>query len=230
MDFKKAVPSFILLSFFALATQSLSASADAAKFQQLDSHFSASVSWTSDPIDDMDLLHGVIQYRPDSQTPSCGPIRMVQIARVQLEDGRDYEWTLGEANRNRIKTQASSRLEPGYYIDHLASRCSPGKSCSPYFRDSWPNPDESRDGFKTSRGSQTASIADYPRGWDMFQSIRLEACAVCPVTNQSLGCVKWGAEWPSMGDRKISGPVVKKTPSATFKTALRNFHEFYSEF
>lgn len=189
------------------------------------------VGWVIDPVTSLDALRGRIEFRPDpNRGSSCSSIRFIQVAKVEQSGGRDLNWSMGEANRNLIRT-ASGRhtgIEGGYFVDHEAFRCMKGQPCSPYFRDSWPNPDESQDGFQLGIATAPASLVDYPFGWDSIEQITVESCARCLDTGSFLGCAKWGGRWPARGPRDILAIKVHEVPSLTFLAALRRFEVFYS--
>ncbi|HTX74625.1 MAG TPA: hypothetical protein VMD29_00375 [Terracidiphilus sp.] len=192
----------------------------------------ASVGWTVDMATGEDVLRGSIAYRPDSRSAggSCRSIRFVQVARVERSGDVDYDWKDGEANRNLMRTSAdpSRGVKEGYFVDHDAFKCSRGGQCSPYFRDYWPSPDESQDGFLDGRSFAKASLVDYPFGWENFESITLESCARCADDGRFLACVEWGGRWPGRGDRIVLPVRVDDRPSPTFVDALRRFNAFYS--
>lgn len=192
-----------------------------------------SVGWTVDTETGADVLRGWVAYRPDSrsQKASCQRVRFVQVARVERSDEVDYDWKDGEANRNLIRTSADSSqgVEGGFFVDHDAFECSPGDHCSPYFRDYWPNPEESQDGVLDGRFSTQASLVDYPFGWENFERIELESCARCADDGRFLGCAKWGGSWPGRGDRAVLPVRINDRPSPTFFEALRRFDDFYSK-
>ena len=184
---------------------------------------STSISWSVDPESQEDVLRGFIQFTPTGSTPECGSIRFIQSARVEITPGVDLNWGSGEANRNLMRTAN------GFFVDHDAFKCSKGSACSPYFRDSWPNPDESKDGSNTAEKISSSSLIDYPLGWSEFQRITLESCALCVESAQFLGCVRWGGDWPGMGGRTLISPTVSGNPSTTFLDALARFNLFYSK-
>ncbi|MDE2292402.1 MAG: hypothetical protein KGL53_09990 [Elusimicrobia bacterium] len=180
------------------------------------------VKWTSDPMTGEDVLHGRPAFMPDpARCPACRSIRLVQVARVEVKPGQDYDWTSGEANRNKMRFG-------GFFVDHDANKCAQGAPCSPYYRDSWPLPDESQDGSNTGGKPVFASLSDYPYGWTQFQRITLETCARCVDTGRFLGCVRWGGEWPETGDRSFVPLTASDAPSAEFLGALRAFQSFYA--
>jgi hypothetical protein len=182
-------------------------------------------SWTTNPETGEDVLRGRVTFTPSATTPSCRSIRFVQAARVQTSKDHDLDWDGGQQNRNLMRTKADPArgITPGYFVDHDAYKCSPGKACSPYFRDSWANPDESQDGSS----AKPASLIDYPFGWTSFESIDLESCARCADTGAFLGCAQWGGSWPATGERTLRPTSAADTPSATFNEALRLFEASY---
>jgi hypothetical protein len=191
--------------------------------------FASEESWLSDPTTGDDVLRGRMTFEPGKSCPICRNLRIVQVARVEVKLGADLDWASGQQNRNLIRTRpdAARGVVAGYFIDHDAIKCSPGAACSPYFRDSWPNPDESQDGSKSPQGDAPASLVDYPFGWQNFERISLESCVRCADTGEFLGCVNWGASWPSVGDRALRVPNASEAPSPTFLEALRLFDSFY---
>jgi hypothetical protein len=191
----------------------------------------ANVSWAVDDETVSDVLRGHIEYRPDArQRASCSSIRFIQVAKTTRNGGADYDWQGQEQRRNLLRTssQTGAGIQGGYFVDHDASACAVTASCSPYFRDHWPNADESGDGFQLQWGSAPASLVDYPFGWEILEQISLESCACCVDTGEFLGCAQWGARWPEQGQRDITPIRVRETPSRTFRAALRRFDEFYT--
>jgi hypothetical protein len=192
---------------------------------------SASVSWEVDEDTHEDVLRGWVEYRalggPDCD---CTSIRFVQVARIRQTDGRDLEWQLGEAPRNLMRTVADrgAGVQSGYFLDHDAFKCTAGRPCSPYYRDSWANPRESRDGFVIGNHVAAASLVDYPFGWSMFETISLEACARCVDSGRFLGCVTWGGAMPPIGARRVLPIQMSEAPSPTFQAALARFEAFYT--
>ena len=151
------------------------------------------------------------------------------MAKTVQNNGLDYEWQGTEARRNRLRTSSrtGAAIQAGYFVDHKASACDPKTPCSPYFRDYWPGPGESGDGFQTGWSAAPASLVDYPFGWDILGQISLESCARCVDTGEFLGCAEWGARWPTEGERSILPIRISAIPSPTFLAALHKFEEFY---
>ncbi len=182
---------------------------------------STQVNWGENEFHE-EVLLGKVSFRPNAHTPYCSSIRFIQAARVRFQDGRDLQWEMGEAPRNRMRTDS------GFFIDHSAFQCEGNKNCSPYYRDSWPNPNESQDGFNTV-GPVEASLFDAPFGWSIFDSIELEACAYCLNGRErsSLGCAHWGGRWGQTGDKVLLPVRYEPGPSSHFLDALRRFEAFY---
>jgi hypothetical protein len=192
----------------------------------------ATVSWAVNE-EGLDVLRGYIEYQPDAdQRDSCPNIRFIQVAKVERSGGFDYNWQGQEEHRNLLRTSSEmgAGIKRGYFVDHRAFACTPGINCSPYFRDHWANARESEDGFQLGWRSAPASLVDYPFGWDILEQISLESCARCVESGEFLGCVDWGARWPTEGPRSIAPIRVRVIPSKTFLAALRRFEEFYSRF
>jgi hypothetical protein len=191
----------------------------------------ANVGWTVDDDTSSDVLRGHIEYRPDpAQRRSCSSIRFIQVAKTTQNGGADYNWQGQEERRNLLRTSSDNAagIRGGYFVDHEAFACKPATPCSPYFRDHWPNSDESGDGFQRGSGSAPASLVDYPSGWETLEQISLESCARCVGNGEFLGCAEWGARWPAQGQRDIAPIRFRETPSRTFRAALREFDQFYS--
>lgn len=177
-----------------------------------------------------EALRGIVSYSPSKNSRTCENISFIQTAQVLDNEGNDYIWPLGEAPRNQIKTAASFGVNPHYYIDHSASACQERENCSPYYRDYWPNEeDNSQDGFNKDGKQKSAVLVDYPFGWEIISSIKLEACAYCRDSNTPLSCFQWGGKWPLIGEQEfIIGGATEK-PTNTFVHALENFHNYYSK-
>jgi hypothetical protein len=175
----------------------------------------ASVRWAFNEETAADVLRGRISFSPDAaQCSSCSDIRFIQVARIERNGGTEYEWRGMEENRNLIRTASQARdgILDGYFVDHKASMCAPRGACSPYFRDYWANPRESGDGFRVLGSSASASLVDYPFGWDVMQRIALESCARCVETGEFLGCAQWCAQWLPRGPRTILTIHIRERP------------------
>lgn len=191
--------------------------------------FRAEVAWSIDPGTQEDVVAGFIEFIPSDSTPACESLRFVQIAKVRVSSGEDYEWPLGEAPRNEMRTIEDDErgILGGFYVDHSAFLCRDESECSPYFRDHFPNPEYSRDGTHTDGRSEPASLMDFPFGWSTIADITLEACARCVDTGEFLGCVDWGAYWPLIEPRGLLPIRHHPEPSPTFWDALERFERYY---
>ena len=190
----------------------------------------ATVNWTVDGETSSEVLRGYVEYHPNAEEGnSCSSIRFIQVAETKQNGGADYEWQGQEQHRNLLRTSSAmgDGIQSGYFVDHKAIACTPGKPCSPYFRDSWANARESRDGFQIGGDTAPASLVDYPVGWQTLEQISLESCARCVETGQFLGCAQWGARWPLQDERSIAPINIHQSPSRTFLAALRKFEKFY---
>jgi hypothetical protein len=192
--------------------------------------FNLEFGWTTNDIG-VDALRGRVSFTPKAGVAQNDDIGFVQIARVEVTAG-DYDWPGEEAPRNVMRTKAdpTNGVEGGFYIDHQAAKAATLASPKPFFRDYWPNDDESADGVvKNGQPVRPASMVDYPYGWDTMNRISLQACAVGRSTGTIYGCVRWGAEWPLTGPRVIFKAAASDAPTATWKQALRNFDAFYAK-
>lgn len=190
--------------------------------------FSVESSWAVDSTTHLDVLRGRVEFLP-SETLRCSKIQAVQVAKVLGNDAQDFTWSGGNEPRNQMRTAADQRkgIQPGYFVDHDPSLCQKGSPCSTAFRDHWPNADESSDGFRDGASFRSASLIDYPYGWELMQSIQLEACMKCQDSGEYLGCVKWGARWPAVGARELNPSGFSENPSPSFFEALRIFSVYY---
>jgi hypothetical protein len=205
-------------------------------FQLSKGTVSADIGWTTDRITGEDVLRGKIVFTPNSEGPNCNSIRMIQVAKVlespDVFDDHLWDRNSGNYDRNFIRTlhNEESSITGGYFIDYLAVNCAKGRPCAPYYRDHFPNSDESHDGRKDHNEFTPASLVDYPFGWSIIYTISLETCSVCTSGRDTtvMGCVKWGATWPLSSPRQISPVEASHDPSKTFTKALDNFNRYYS--
>ena len=157
---------------------------------------------------------------------------MIQIARVRLESGADLDWTMDQKNRNLTRTSGLSGSEEGFYVDIDASLCNRGKTCSPYYVDSYQKISGAFDGRSSRSSGPSRShpvfIKDTPFGWTEFEKIELETCAVCRDSGQVHGCLKWGGSWPATSAKEILKSSASEHESVTFDQALEVFQTFYS--
>lgn len=172
--------------------------------------FSGSFQWTVNDLG-LDVLQGKIGF----QTQQCSKYELIQSAQVQDNQQQVLVWSSGEKPRNLMHSKHN------YFIDHQASKCHKGQSCSPIYRTFWPQ--EGQMGTK----NQPAQMADYPYGWSEFSQIKLETCAQCQTDGKILGCIKWGGKFPTVGNKEIFQPQVSREPSEDFQEALTKFNNYY---
>lgn len=188
----------------------------------------AKVNWDEDPITEMIVLRSLITFTPTSSL-QCNQISFIQTARVDQEIRGDYEWLGGEEPRNFIKTKSTKNQDivDHFFIDHKAFHCEKGLYCSPYYRDHWPNLQESGDGISYNDFQRPASLADFPFGWDSMERIVLEACAFCKDDKRLFGCIIWGAQMPLFDQPQMIIPKASDVASPTFIKALDLFVHYY---
>lgn len=169
-----------------------------------------------------EVMTGNVSFTPSASAPLCKSVSFIQTAQLLDNHGKNYKWPGDEAPRNSMMSKA------GFFVDHLASQCQPKEKCSPFYRDYWPNTEEgSQDGIATPESRQPAVLIDYPFGWEVISSIRLEACAVCRESMQVYGCFNWGGHWGLTSDRAFHPASAATTPSMEWKTALKRFNAYY---
>ena len=111
------------------------------------------------------MAHGVLPAPASASSRSPGSRKMA------ASNTNGLAWRKTGILKSELQGNAQSGILSGYFVDHDASTCAPGAPCSPYFRDSWANPGESRDGFHFGGSSAPSSLVDYPFGWDVMQRI-----------------------------------------------------------
>jgi hypothetical protein len=170
--------------------------------------FSIILSWTLNDLG-LDVLGAKIQY----MDMKCDNYNLIQIARVIDNNNQNIIWEMGESPRNQL------RSVNGYYIDHLANKCTKNSKCSPFFNDHW------KEGGMSGNLKQKATIEDYPYGWDKIRSINLEVCGSC--NGKVMNCLKYGGEFPTVGEKKLYKVEFNEKPSEDFNQALKLFNEYY---
>lgn len=182
---------------------------------------SATVLWDRNELGD-DVLAGDIKFKPDNAIKNCSNISFIQIAKVTNNKGQDLEWSKlsGQSQRNEMKTKNK------WFVDHDATKCNKNNQCSKFFIDHWHN--NCTYGSKSNDSNFIAQMKDYPFGWTEFSQIELETCAVCKDSNEVYTCIKWGASWPLIGEKKISNISIDPKPSSDFLEAVSNFDAFYN--
>ncbi len=227
----------LISAFLALSSVTWAAGEQVQTVTTLLGEFTMKAQWTVDPDQGNDVLQSFVSFSPDARVfPHCDSLKMIQIAQLKTNDGSKFVWSGAQTNRNQMMTVADSsrKIVGGYYVDHDASRCKKSSpSCSPYFRDSWPNVEGSQNGYVQGPSkSQSVSLLDYPTGWDNFEQIQLETCVACEDHEQLFDCIRWGATWPTIQQGSQDVRVIFQSreaaaPSPTFIEALKIFHSFY---
>jgi len=243
---KRSLDSLLLISLSLLSARSLAdtnANSDSDKKIHQSAELKAELSQGTFEVDthwvtvqqtssEEETLNGNIRFIPKPIISNCSNLSFIQSVRIQNNAGGDYKWPVGQSARNAMRTKKNSSegVAPGFFIDHDASRCeAKDTSCSPYYRDSWPNEnDGSQDGSVKNGKVEDAFMVDYPYGWGIISQAHLEACAVCRESAEILGCVNWGGTWPTIGERTLDKITASEKPSATFLRALKNFNLYYN--
>ncbi len=188
-------------------------------------NFDVTQQWvqiTSWPMVFEEAMRGFVTFIPKRTAPACKDISFVQVAQVLDNHGQNYNWPSGESPRNEM------RSAQGFFVDHEAVKCEMGKTCSPFYRDYWPNTEDgSRDGSVNSATQTPAILVDYPFGWSEIGSIKLEACAVCRGSGEVYGCFQWGGHWGLTTDRAYHPVKASNTPSNEWRQAVAKFQKYY---
>ncbi|KAB8153575.1 DUF4157 domain-containing protein [Kordia sp. TARA_039_SRF] len=183
---------------------------------------------------------GTIKFTPDKHSPRSNNIRLIQIVRTTDTSGsteKDYKWTGGEANRNKIMTTSdrANNIAGGFFVDHFAASSTPrtnktDAAVSPYYRDHAPNATLSQDGHnKSATDIQHASLADAP-GDSAPGRFLFVTSAKAADTGRYYGTALWGFEiYHDKGIAKIKGEYkrFREYRGQTFDKALENFNNFY---
>ena len=104
-------------------------------------------------------LDGTISFKPGSTTPDTKTIKLLQAGREEdLDTGKDVVWTDDFSARMDMETVADPKkgIDPGWAIDiNLAEAHKRAwkdePDVSPYYRDYWPNRDDSQNGSKKGK-------------------------------------------------------------------------------
>lgn len=200
-----------------------------------DGHFDVNLKTESHP-GAKNGMSGTIKFTASDKAPDSKNIRLLQIARLEdLGTGKEYNWTGGEANRNKMMTTAytAGGVQPGFFVDHLAAKASPRTSkadaaVSPYYRDYAPNPAHSQDGSKQGKTVKEASLWDYP-GWSQRSRFSFETAAKAADTGYIYATLRWGFTISDPAKGKVTAQRAKayRGPSKTFGAAEKAFDEFY---
>lgn len=181
-------------------------------------------------------MSGTIKFKANAKAPDSTNIRLLQVVRDQdLTTGKDYVWTGGEANRNKMMTaeDKSRGVEGGFFVDHSAAAASPRtKSAdapvSPYYRDYWPNATHSQDGSKKGPAIREASLWDAP-GSAGNRQFSFETVAKATDTGHVYGTVMWGFTISDASKGKVEKEraVGRNVTLLTTDKAIEKFNEFY---
>lgn len=179
-------------------------------------------------------MSGTIKFKAKDRAPDSPSIRLLQVVRLEdLTTGKDYVWTGGEANRNKMMTKASGGVEGGFFVDHSAAaakqRTKKGDpAVSPYYRDYWPNTSSSQDGSKKGKAITEASLWDFP-GWSSKCRFSFETVARATNTDYVYGTVRWSFEIsdPAKGTVTKENAEGHDVTSLTTDSAIAKFNEFY---
>lgn len=169
--------------------------------------FNYSIKWDLNDFGE-DVLFAIIEYESE-----CKNKNFIQIAKVIDNENKDLVWDLASGEMNRNETSVD-----GFFVDIYHHRCQKGKACSPFYKDYFPEGENSKNKIK---------MIDAPFGWSRFEEIRLETCVFCSDTNRFEGCISWGGTFPLFGDKRIIHNVEKINVSNNFIKALKLFYNFY---
>jgi hypothetical protein len=180
-------------------------------------------------------LKGTIKFTPSATSPNASVIKLLQVARLEdIGAGGDYVWTGAESDKNLMQTTANATtgVEPGYMVDHLASVANPRTAKGdakvlPYYRTYFSNATHSQDGSKSGATIQHASLWDWPK-WASSGRFSFETAAKSVNSGYVYASVRWGFTVTNPGG-VISGETatVQRAPSTTFGAAVTAFNEFY---
>lgn len=172
-------------------------------------------------------MSGTIKFRANDKGPDSTNIRLLQVARLEdLSTGKDYVWTGGEANRNKI-------MDGGFFVDRIHASLTPrtnkaNKAASPYYIEDYPGTADNQDGTKKGKAVTQASLADFP-GWSQKCRFTFETVAKAAGTGHVYGTVTWGFTI-SDGTKGTVNKEYAKGRNVTLMTtdkAIEKFNEFY---
>ena len=179
-------------------------------------------------------MNGTIKFTASDKAPDSSNIRLLQVVRLEdLTTGKDYVWTGGEANRNKVMTASSKGIEPGYHVDRIPSGLSPRTKVadapvSPYYLDNFGVGGSNQDGSKKGKTVKEASLGDYP-GWSSNCRFSFETAAKGADTGYIYATLTWGftISDASKGTVDTEHADAHRSPSATFGAAVKSFNEFF---
>ncbi|MFL5864404.1 MAG: hypothetical protein ACJ780_27160 [Solirubrobacteraceae bacterium] len=181
-------------------------------------------------------LEGTITFTPDDDAPDSKRIRLFQAAReVNMETGKDVEWTDDWAPRMQMETTADADkgIEAGWAIDADVRKAhkrtyTADPDVSPFYGDSNKSP-ENQDGAKAGHTRTPAALWDFPGTWTDPGRFSLETIAVATDTGHVYGAVDWGFTVSDVFKGTVTDEHSAGRPnaSATVWQALKLFKEYY---
>ena len=182
-------------------------------------------------------MKGTIEFHPGDTAPDSTSIRLLQAVRLEdLTTGKDYVWTGGESQRNKVQTAtdpARPGIDPGWFVDASYAGISPrtakaDPAISHYYRDYWPNVSDSQDGSKAGSTRKHASLWDYP-GWSQNCRFSFETVAKATDTGHVYGTVMWGFTISDGAKGTVTGEygAGRNVMMQTTEEALRRFDEYF---
>jgi hypothetical protein len=182
-------------------------------------------------------MSGTIKFTASDIAPDSSNIRLLQIVKTTVgSTGKDYMWTGGEANRNKIMTAADKTkgVEGGFFVDQTHTGLSPRSkktdaAISPYYIDYGNSgPTNNYDGSKKGKTVKDASLWDYP-GDSSEGEFHFETAAKGADTGYVYATLTWGftISDAAKGTLDKEHATANRGPSATFGAAVKAFDEFY---
>jgi hypothetical protein len=181
-------------------------------------------------------MSGTIKFKANNKAPDSTSIRLLQVIKdLDLTTGKDYVWTGGEANRNKMMTTAdkSTGVESGWHVDHFPGAANPRSKAgdapvSPYYRDYWPNKTQSQDGSKKGTSVSDASLWDYPGSFGNRQ-FSFETIAKASDTGHVYGTIMWGFTISNAAKGTVDHEraVGRNVTLLSSDRAIDKFNEFY---
>lgn len=181
-------------------------------------------------------MSGTIKFKASDKAPDSKNIRLLQIARDEdLTTGKEYVWTGGEANRNKVMTtdDKTKGITGGFFVDLLHANRTPRTSkadapVSPYYIDDYGTGGGNQDGSKAGKTINEASLWDFP-GSSGNRRFSLETAAKGADTGYIYATLTWGFTISDAAKGKVDHEYAAPhlIQSATFDAAVKNFNEFY---
>jgi hypothetical protein len=186
-------------------------------------------------------MSGTIKFTANDKAPDSDKIRILQVARDEdLTTGKEYVWTGGEANRNKIMTTSAPGIDPGFFVDvmhagnppHTKARTPRTKKAdvevSPYYIEDYGKGGGNQDGKKKGKTIEAASIWDYP-GSSSNRRFSFETLAKASDTGHVYATVMWGFTISDAANGKVDHEraVGRNVTLSTTDKAIDNFNKFY---